>query len=200
MPAWNGWYHLMANTYGTWLPGDPRGFRTRAHREHVEGDYKSPPAEDYSARHAAAEQSLKRDPVVLSPQARRVAVEALRVRLHEMGCEVLAAAVSSRHLHVLLRVQSPRIAMRGLSKSNRVREGLDPLPRHVLGVAKKHTAHVLSSKALVSAGGVWAKRGKIKPIRDRAHQLNTFHYILDHEKEGAATWSFNDKPKKKPTD
>ncbi|MGH7177977.1 MAG: hypothetical protein ACREJC_11395, partial [Tepidisphaeraceae bacterium] len=22
---WNDWYHVMAHTYGTWLPGDPRG-------------------------------------------------------------------------------------------------------------------------------------------------------------------------------
>lgn len=43
---WNDWYHIMCHTYGTWLPGDPRGFRTRHHREHVEGDYKSPPHPD----------------------------------------------------------------------------------------------------------------------------------------------------------
>ncbi|MEO0586412.1 MAG: hypothetical protein AAF078_02120 [Planctomycetota bacterium] len=47
---------------------------------------------------------------------------------------------------------------------------------------------------------MWAKRGKIKPIRDRAHQLNTYHYILNHQREDAATWSFRDEPKKKPTD
>jgi hypothetical protein len=34
----------MGHTYGTWLPGDPKGFRTRHHREHIEGDYKKPPA------------------------------------------------------------------------------------------------------------------------------------------------------------
>ena len=36
---WNDWYHVMCHTYGTWLPGDPKGFRTRHHREQVEGDY-----------------------------------------------------------------------------------------------------------------------------------------------------------------
>jgi hypothetical protein len=40
---WNHWYHCMGNTFGTWLPGSPKGFRTRHHREHVEGDYKHPP-------------------------------------------------------------------------------------------------------------------------------------------------------------
>lgn len=40
---WCDWYHIMGSTFGTWLPGDPKGFRTRHHREHVEGDYKNPP-------------------------------------------------------------------------------------------------------------------------------------------------------------
>jgi hypothetical protein len=33
------WYHVIISTYGGWLHGDPRGFRTRHHRAHVEGDY-----------------------------------------------------------------------------------------------------------------------------------------------------------------
>jgi hypothetical protein len=37
------WYHIMLTTSGDWLYGDARGFRTRHHREHVEGDYKNPP-------------------------------------------------------------------------------------------------------------------------------------------------------------
>ena len=34
MPAWNGWYHVTGNTYGTWLPGDPRGWR-ECHRKRL---------------------------------------------------------------------------------------------------------------------------------------------------------------------
>ena len=41
--AWNNWYHCVGSTYGSWLRGDPRGFSTFRHREHVEGDYRSPP-------------------------------------------------------------------------------------------------------------------------------------------------------------
>lgn len=37
------WHHIILTTYGSWLPGDLRGFRTRDHREHVEGDYRPPP-------------------------------------------------------------------------------------------------------------------------------------------------------------
>src|SRR4051812_22286516 len=43
MEAWNDWLHVSGSTYGTWLRGDPRGWRSRRHREHCEGDYKNPP-------------------------------------------------------------------------------------------------------------------------------------------------------------
>ena len=106
MAAWNGWYHVMANTYGTWPPGDPRGFRTRHHREHVEGDYKHPPtAGAYDDRRARSRTLMKREPVILTPAARLAAVEALVHALREVhGLEVLACAVSGCHLHVLLRL------------------------------------------------------------------------------------------------
>ena len=38
MKAWRGWYHVTGGTYGSWLPGDPRGWRARGRREHVDGD------------------------------------------------------------------------------------------------------------------------------------------------------------------
>jgi hypothetical protein len=60
-----GWRHCMSNTFGTWLPGDPRGFRTRRHREHVEGDYRNPPARStYERRHEAARKRMRPAPVV----------------------------------------------------------------------------------------------------------------------------------------
>jgi hypothetical protein len=31
------WFHVVLTVYGNWLPGDPRGFRTPKHEEHVEG-------------------------------------------------------------------------------------------------------------------------------------------------------------------
>ena len=60
------WFHIVISTYGAWLPGDPRGFRTRYHQEHVEGDYQHPPpAGVYEPRHEHSEGLLKEPPVVL---------------------------------------------------------------------------------------------------------------------------------------
>src|SRR2546430_1609317 len=43
MRAWNGGYHCTGSTYGTWLRGDPRGWRSSKHHVHVDGDYKKRP-------------------------------------------------------------------------------------------------------------------------------------------------------------
>ncbi len=190
-----GWCHCMCNTYGTWLPGDPRGFRTRGHREHVEGDYKSPPQEDYSQRHEKAAGRMKRAAVVLSPEARAVVVEALRFALVDVhGIEMLAVAVSGKHMHLLGRFprgQKPTDSIRGLRET-------DPV-RYYVGIAKKESAKRLAEQGLVDRGGVWARKGKIVRVRDRSHQLNVLNYILQHAGEGAAVWSFRD-GQQKPTD
>lgn len=73
---WNDWYHCMGHTYGTWLPGDPRSFRTRHHREHIVGDYKNPPPPGmYDKRHAKAKSLMTRPAVFLSDEQRAAAVD-----------------------------------------------------------------------------------------------------------------------------
>ena len=196
MCGWNGWYHCMSNTYGTWLPGDPRGFRTRGHREHVDGDYKSPPPKGkYDKRHAGAKRRMTREAVVLSAEARGVACTAIVYALadvHEI--EVLAVSVSAMHMHVLARFplgKKPTFSERGLQGGRT--SAVDDQVRHLIGIAKKESSKQLIAEGLVPAGGAWAKRGKIVPIGDRGHQVYVYHYILNHgPREGAAVWSFRD--------
>jgi hypothetical protein len=57
----------------------PRGFRTRHHREHIEGDYKTPPPPGkYADRYKRNKESLKQEPVKLDPEMRGVVGAALR--------------------------------------------------------------------------------------------------------------------------
>ena len=197
MPGFNGWYHCMSSTYGAWLPGDPRGFRTRGHREHVQGDYKNPPpAGVYEQRHDAAKGRMKRSAVVLSGEARRAACEEVRDSLIRHGAEVLAVSVSTTHMHVLARFPlegKPTFAERGLrGKRN---SAVDDPVRHLVGLAKQWSSKRLIADGLALPGGVWARKGKIVPIKDRAHQVNVYKYIIDHaRKEAAAVWSFRDEP------
>jgi REP element-mobilizing transposase RayT len=108
--------------------------------------------------------------------------------------EVLAACVAHAHLHMLVRFADwesqppkPTDSIRGLRTS-----ALDDPPRHYLGIAKKESAKALVSRGFATAGGVWAKRGKIVRVRDRVHQLRVYRYIMDHVNEGAVVWCFRD--------
>src|SRR4030095_14106043 len=75
---WNNWYHCMGSTYGAWLPGDPRGFRTRHHREDVPYDYKHPPPPGlYEKRYARSRQLMTRPPVYLTPRQCQLALTEL---------------------------------------------------------------------------------------------------------------------------
>ena len=192
MTAWRGWYHCMSNTYGTWLPGDPRGFRTRHHREHVEGDYKSPPpAGAFERRYRRSKRLLKRDAVILSPAARRIAVEEILRTLQRHEVQVLALSVGGVHMHVLGRFPKPTFNERGLQCAKQRTSAIDDPVRHLMGIAKQWSSKRLMREGFAKSG-IWARRGKIVPIRDRPHQLNVFNYILDHASEGAAVWSFRD--------
>ncbi len=171
MRAWNDWYHCTGNTYGTWLPYSPSGWRTRKHRDHVEGDYKNPPHRNSleKERHERARDSLQRPPVALCEAARFLVCEVMREVLHFHGIEVKAIAVDDHHFHVIARFPASNA-------------------RHLIGIAKKRTARRLSDGGLVAPGGVWAKRSRAAPVSDASHLRNAIEYVRRHAEKGAATW------------
>ncbi len=163
------WIHFIVNTYGSWLYGDPRGFRTRHHREHVEGDYKNPPPRGlYAKQLERSVQSLKQPAVRLGKAWRPIVGVAVREKLGERGAFVLCLAVAGQHVHVLAKV--PR--------------GSEP--RLMMGLAKKHAAFEMKDRGW--EGKLWARRGRELPVKDRKHQLQVYRYILAHAKQGAWVW------------
>ncbi len=191
MQVWNGWYHCMGHTYGSWLRGDERGWRARHHREHVDGDYKRPPAAGaFASQRRLSRALIKRPAVVLTPAQREAACTAIAEKLIALGSELVDMCVGTTHFHALVRFanwQSPGMAIPGLCMANSLQDGRDPVPRHVIGMAKKHAAFVLREHGLV--GGVWGARSHIEPVRSRAHQLKVVAYIRRHVEEGAVVWS-----------
>lgn len=159
------WFHIILTAYGAWLYGDARGFRTRHHCEHVEGDYKSPPpAGRYADQEARSRKSLKHEPVSWPPEWRAVIGGGLVARLQHLGAFVLCAPFSRQHAHILAKV--PRREARAWT-----------------GLAKRHAWFIARAHGWV--GKMWGTRGKQEPVRDRWHQVNAYRCILDHEKEGA---------------
>ncbi len=165
------WFHLTAHTYGAWLYGSSRGFRTRHHREHIEGDYKNPPPKGkYDDKLKRSKELMKQNAVTLDPEWRKIFGAALRDKLVTLGAQVLCVSVSSTHAHVLAKMPP------------------GPTPRDWMGRAKKHANFIGKEKGWT--GKLWGVRCKVTPIKNRGHQLNTFSYILDHIEEGAWVWDF----------
>jgi len=167
---WNDLYHCTGCTYGVWLPGDPRGFRTRHHRDHVEGDYTSPPPKgQFDALHDRSQQLMSRAPVCLSGGAQRVVIQSMVQTLTHLKNDPYAICLDSHHFHIL--AQFPRHN-----------------PRVIIGQAKRRSARLLSERGLASPGGVWAVRSRAEPIKDERHAAATLHYILNHASRGACIW------------
>lgn len=175
MTAWRGWYHVTSNTYGTWLPGDPRGWRDRGHRIHVAGDYKHPPPPGcHEPIRQNADALLKQDPVHLDHAEREVSGTALvEMLLLKQSIEVLALCVDGIHFHVLARFPDGEVRPR-------------------IGRAKKHATFSLRDAG--GSGRVWETGCHVEPVKDRQHQMNVFNYICAHQQKGAWLWTFCDKP------
>jgi hypothetical protein len=175
MEARMQWYHMITSTYGSWLYGDPRGFRTRHHREHVEGDYKNPPPPgSYEHLEQRSRTSLKQAPVIIPVQFRAVVGMAILNRLEELGTLVVCLSVSGQHCHVFAKLPFGRA-------------------RDWMGKAKCDAWFKLRDLGWKTK--LWGKRGKTIPIRDRRHQLNVYRYIMDHREEGAWVWTMLEKKK-----
>jgi len=168
----NRWYHIILNTRGTWLPGDPRGFRSRKHRTHSRGDYKHPPPQGEHAGLHHHSQKLSGPPITFVTSLRPTVGRAILDKINTQNHTVLSICVGSNHTHVLTKLPNDRT-----------------LVKKLVGSWKQAASHRIR---LEIPGKVWASGCDPIPIRDRTHQIQTYRYILRHECEGAWVWSFSD--------
>ena len=191
MRPWMNWMHCTGSTYGTWLRGDPRGWRARDHREHVQGDYRNPPPPGiYEEMHEQSARSMKRPGVVLPWEARVVAVRTMVEALSYHEARVADACVGARHWHALVRFIP-------LTEEDHVWASIEIQqlcqnrePRNMMGIAKKESARALSKLGLVAPGGVWARGCGRRYIKNEWHFNNVRDkYIPDHARKGSAVFS-----------
>ena len=162
------WYHIILTFYGNWLPGDSRGFRTRNHHTHIEGDYKNPPPDGlYDGLLHHMESILKQEVVILSETQQGIVGKAMKEKLESLGVEIETVAVAGTHLHFLAKYPAEKY-------------------RQWTGLAKKHTWFILRDIGFQKQ--LWAKKGKELLIRDNSHWKNVRKYILAHRDEGAWIW------------
>jgi Transposase IS200 like len=103
-------YFLTWTTYGTWLPGDSRGWVDR-HREH--GQVVDPPDPQ---REAAAKADLQEEPVMFDATLREVVRRSILDTAGHSGWFVHALEVRSNHVHTIVTAQdkAPNEVMRSL--------------------------------------------------------------------------------------
>lgn len=167
------WRHVIFNTHGTWLHGDPRGFRSREHRIDSGGDYMNPPP---PAEHAALHryQLQRSKPPVELPRGCWAGVgEEIIRNLSSQDCPTSVIAVTATHVHHLsLMPDDPA----------RIRE--------LVGWAKRFATRMVR-KAMPDMKNVelWAEGESAKPVDSLEHFLRAREYILTQQGSDAWTWS-----------
>ena len=100
-------YHLIWPTYGTWLPGDERGWVQR-------GDpVRRPPQRDLAAWSAA---QLRWPPMRLDREQRAVVAAAFEDACARRGWTLRAQAVQTAHVHVVVEADADASEVRGALK------------------------------------------------------------------------------------
>jgi REP element-mobilizing transposase RayT len=91
-------YFITFHTYGTWLPGDPRGSVDAYHR--LRG---APRVGHAAGRQAASAKALGRPPVELRPEERTVVLRTIQEVCQHRGWVLQAAHVRVNHVHAVIK-------------------------------------------------------------------------------------------------
>jgi REP element-mobilizing transposase RayT len=153
-------YLLTWTTYGTWLPGDARGWVNR-HRNHGEVVDGPNPALEAHAR------SLMKRPCTILDKVQRECVEqAIRAACLQEGWHVHALAVRSNHVHVV--VSAP-----------------DARPGKVMGIFKRQASKGLASAGMQPMGhGFWTRYGSHRVLNSEQSLQGAVRYVLQQD----ASW------------
>lgn len=163
------WNHVTWSTYGVWLPGDPRGFRSRGGKIQSTGDYR---VKGLSNEHAGllrfSRDAQSRPPVELNQMRRTEVLNLLLAEVNALDLAAQTVSVSRAHVHALIKLNA--------------RE-----ERLTIGKLKRRVSLKCRSW---SPGGLWGEACWVDVIQDKAHFDAVAGYILNHaEKEKASVWS-----------
>ncbi len=165
---YRGWWHAIIGTRNSWLPGDPRGFRNHHHRVHSSGDYRSPPPigeHDGLFRYNLARAG---QPLVLTTEHRRNALEAIREAATYRGVSLLAISVGDVHAHLIIQANGSYADCKRL-----------------VGGIKTGSSYILREQL---PGRIWSSSSSPKPIKDRSHLEASYVYITKRQERGAVTF------------
>ena len=152
-------YFLTWTTYGTWLPGDSRGWVDR-HRRH--GEIVEPPD---AIREESARKRMRAAPVTLSAPLRPGVAESIRHTAEHCRWCIHALDVRSNHVHVV--ISSP---------------GADP--GRVMGRLKAYASRRLNQVVPAEArpGRWWTRQGSKRRLFTDEALCSAVRYVRNQDK------------------
>ncbi len=153
-------YHLTWTTYGTWLPGDARGWVQAG----VPGVQAPDPERERQARESITEAA-----VLLSPEQRQIVTETLGEHARLRGWMLHAVNVRTNHVHVVV-----TCACAGQKARDEF---------------KLWTSRRLSDQAGLTAPVArkagrrhwWTEGGDVRTIDDEQYLANAVEYVTDRQ-------------------
>jgi REP element-mobilizing transposase RayT len=143
---------LTWRTYGTWLPGDQRGWTSHGRGAQSE----NPSIEKYARQHSRS------DPVKLDRVQRHCVIEEIQSYCKFRGWMCYAVTCQSNHVHVVLQTRQ------------------DPL--RVMAKLKTRCTRGLHKQYLRFKGiQIWAARGSVTSLPDLSARLEAVQYVDKHD-------------------
>ncbi|MCC5824074.1 MAG: transposase [Phycisphaerales bacterium] len=150
-------YLLTWTTYGTHLRSAPSGSTDHAREGHGPTQ-----RSDFPRMHQRDSDLLRHPPVVLTEKARHVVEQAIREHAAFKQWEVLAIAVRSNHVHLLVRAAPP--------------------PEVVMTGCKSWATRAMREAGLTEGmDKVWARHGSTRWINDTASLETAWRYIAEYQ-------------------
>jgi hypothetical protein len=174
------WWLITWGTYGSWLPGDPRGFRTWRRREYVpppygkaEGGEPTYDPSAYAEQHDDARSRLTSTAVSLTVADRREACSALVGEIATIRIVPAILAVAKHHAHFIAQFGELEI-------------------RPTIGRLKAAATRSMRN-ASFDAPLLWAKGCHMESLNSDDDFLGAYQYVEQHQAQGAAIhkWEAN---------
>ena len=160
---------LTWTTYGTWLPGDERGFVGQVKREDSRRKRRNRPGEEFDRSmpglHQASQQFLKGAPIWFSMLHAETVLNQI-LKTAEYRCWLgLAIAVMNNHVHVVVQVSG------------------DPEPENLLRDFKSYASRELSkSFGRPKSGTWWTESGSKRKLATPEAVIGGVRYVKNQEK------------------
>ncbi len=153
-------YFLTWTTYGTWLPGDARGSKSRKTNPFGFPDITpNPLLVEYSRR------QMKQKPYMLDVSQREVVKSAITSYTHKKSLELIAVQIRSNHIHIAI-------------------AETDLEPMKLISNLKRAISYELKIQFNDAAGFKhWSRGGHFKIIENEEALIQIIDYIVNEQGE-----------------